>query len=107
MLSRMGPLVVLMARSDPYLEDVLGGFVWMEDDQVVGNVTIQQFGSPTARWQITPMSRSRAYQGRGIGRALVETAVQRIDDRRGGWAYRCAPITMWQRGLYKRLGFNH
>ena len=74
----MGPLVGLMARSDPYLEDVLGGFVWIEDDRVVGNVTLQRMDSYGSRWQIANVAVSKDYRGRGIGRALVTTAVERI-----------------------------
>ena len=69
-LSHMGPLVGLMARSDPYLEDVLGGFVWIEDDRVVGNVTLQRMDSYGSRWQIANVAVSKDYRGRGIGRAL-------------------------------------
>ena len=107
MLSRMGPLVSLMARSDPYLEDVLGGFVWIEEDRVVGNVTIQRLDPYGSRWQIANVAVTKAYQGRGIGRALVEAAVQRIDDRRGGWAVlQVRTDNALALGLYKRLGFE-
>lgn len=107
MLARMGPLVSLMARSDPYMEDVLGGFVWMEDDRVVGNVTIQRLDPYGTRWQIANVAVTRDYRGRGIGRALVEAAVQRIDDRRGGWAVlQVRTDNDLAQGLYKRLGFE-
>lgn len=107
MLSRMGPLVGLMARSDPYMEDVLGGFVWVEDDRVVGNVTIQRLDPYGARWQIANVAVTRSYQGRGIGRALVEAALQRIDDRRGGWAVlQVRTDNPVARELYGRLGFE-
>jgi ribosomal protein S18 acetylase RimI-like enzyme len=107
MLSRMGPLVGLMARSDPYLEDVLGGFVWVEDDRVVGNVTIQRLDAYGTRWQIANVAVTKSYQGRGIGRALVVAALERIADRRGGWAVLQVrsdnPVAS---GLYQRLGFE-
>ena len=106
-LSHMGPLVGLMARSDPYLEDVLGGFVWIEDDRVVGNVTIQRLDAYGTRWQIANVAVTKAYQNRGIGRALVEAALERIADRRGSWAVLQVrsdnPIA---KGLYQQLGFE-
>lgn len=106
-LSRMGPLVSLMARSDPYLEDVLGGFVWVEDDRVVGNVTIQRLDPYGSRWQIANVAVTKDYQGRGIGRALVEAAVQRINDRRGGWAVlQVRTDNAVALGLYQALGFE-
>lgn len=106
-LARMGPLVSLMARSDPYLEDVLGGFVWVEDDRVVGNVTIQRLDPYGSRWQIANVAVTKDYQGRGIGRALVAAAVQRINDRRGGWAVlQVRTDNTVALGLYKALGFE-
>jgi GNAT superfamily N-acetyltransferase len=96
-----------MARSDPYLEDVLGGFVWVEDDRVVGNVTIQRLDAYGTRWQIANVAVTKSYQGRGIGRALVVAALERIADRRGGWAVLQVrsdnPVAS---GLYQRLGFE-
>jgi ribosomal protein S18 acetylase RimI-like enzyme len=107
MLSRMGPLVGLMARSDPYLEDVLGGFVWVEDDRVVGNVTIQRLDAYGSRWQIANVAVTKAFQGRGIGRALVEAALERIAERRGSWAVlQVRSDNVVAKGLYQRLGFE-
>ncbi len=107
MLSRMGPLVGLMARSDPYLEDVLGGFVWIEDDRVVGNVTIQRLDAYGSRWQIANVAVTKDYQGRGIGRALVEAALERIAERRGSWAVlQVRADNAVARGLYQHLGFE-
>lgn len=107
MLSRMGPLVGLMARSDPYLEDVLGGFVWIEDDRVVGNVTLQRLDAYGTRWQIANVAVAKGYQGRGIGRALVEAALERIGDKRGGWAVLQVRVdNPIAKGLYERLGFE-
>lgn len=107
MLSRMGPLVSLMARSDPYLEDVLGGFVWVEDDRVVGNVTIQRLDAYGSRWQIANVAVTRNYQGRGIGRALVAAALDRIAERRGSWAVlQVRSDNAVAKGLYQRMGFE-
>lgn len=107
MLSRMGPLVGLMARSDPYLEDVLGGFVWIEDDQVVGNVTIQRLDAYGSRWQIANVAVTKDYQSRGIGRTLVEAALDRIAERRGSWAVlQVRADNPVARSLYQRLGFE-
>ena len=105
-LSHMGPLVSLMARSDPYLEDVLGGFVWVEDDRVVGNVTIQRLDAYGSRWQIANVAVTKDYQGRGIGRALMTAALERIAERRGSWAVlQVRADNAVAKGLYQRLGF--
>jgi ribosomal protein S18 acetylase RimI-like enzyme len=108
MLSRMGPLVGLMARSDPYLEDVLGGFVWVEDDRVVGNVTIQRLDAYGSRWQVANVAVTKDYQGRGIGRALVQAALERIAERRGSWAVlQVRSDNPVAKGLYQQLGFEN
>ena len=107
MLSHVGPLVSLMARSDPYLEDVLGGFVWVEDDRVVGNVTIQRLDAYGSRWQIANVAVTKDYQSRGIGRALVTAALERIAERRGSWAVlQVRSDNATAKGLYQRLGFE-
>ncbi len=107
MLSHMGPLVSLMARSDPYLEDVLGGFVWIEDDRVVGNVTIQRLDAYGSRWQIANVAVTQGYQGRGIGRALIQAAQERIAERRGSWAVlQVRTDNAVAKALYQQLGFE-
>lgn len=107
MLSRVGPLVGLVARSDPYLDDVLGGFVWIEDDTVVGNVTLQRLDAYGNRWQIANVAVTPAYRSRGIARALMEAALERIQQRRGGWAVlQVRADNAVARGLYERLGFE-
>lgn len=107
MLSRMGPLVGLVARSDPAMEDVLGGFVWIEEDQVVGNVTLQRMDSYGSRWQIANVAVTKAFQGRGIARALVQAALERIRERHGDWAVLQVRMdNAIAQGLYDRLGFE-
>lgn len=107
LLSHMGPLVGLMARSDPVMEDMLGGFVWVEQDRVVGNVTLQRMDAYGSRWQIANVAVARSYRGQGIGRALMEAALQRISDRRGSWAVlQVRADNLVALDLYKSLGFE-
>ncbi|MEA3335184.1 MAG: GNAT family N-acetyltransferase [Chloroflexota bacterium] len=106
-LARAGPLIGLMARSDPYLEDVLGGFVWIEENRVVGNVTVQRTDSYGKRWQIANVAVMEAYRGRGIGRILVEAGLDRIAQRHGKWAVlQVRTNNAIARGLYEDLGFE-
>jgi ribosomal protein S18 acetylase RimI-like enzyme len=107
MLARMGPLVGFMSRSDPHLEDVLGGFVWIESGQVVGNVTLQRLDPYGSRWQLANVAVAKAFRGRGIGRALVEAALERIAERRGTWAVlQVRNDNLTALGLYERFGFE-
>ena len=108
LLSRMGPLVGLAARSDPTLEDVLGGFVWVEEDRVVGNVTLQRLDLYGNRWQIANVAVHRPYRGRGIGRALVDAALERITLRGGSWALlQVRTDNEIARKLYEHAIFNN
>lgn len=107
MLARMGPLVGLIARSDPYMEDVLGGFVWIEDNRVVGNVTIQRLDPYGSRWQIANVAVSPPYRSRGIGRALMEASLERIAQRSGQWAVlQVRASNDLARRMYEQLGFE-
>jgi len=75
-LSRLGLLVFLMDRISPEFHEYLSGFVWIEDGQVVGNVTVARAGSFSRRWMISNVAVARAYRGRGIGRQLVAAAIE-------------------------------
>ncbi|MBC7250779.1 MAG: GNAT family N-acetyltransferase [Anaerolineae bacterium] len=76
LLSRLGPLVFLLERISPELRDYLSGFVWIEDGQVVGNVTVTRVGGLARRWAISNVAVSRAYRRRGIARHLMEAAIE-------------------------------
>ena len=106
-LARMGPFTQWLARSDPYLQDVLGGFVWQADDRVVGNITVQRADSYGARWQIANVAVDKDWRGRGIGRALMQAALARIREQRGSWAALQVrtdnPVAL---RLYEQLGFQ-
>lgn len=107
MLSRMGPLVGLVSRTDPMVEDVLGGFVWIDQQRVVGNVTLQRLDAYGSRWQIANVAVAKSHRGRGIGRALMLAALERISDRRGAWAVlqvRANNSVAYK--LYQSLGFE-
>jgi ribosomal protein S18 acetylase RimI-like enzyme len=83
------------------------GFVWVEDGDIVGNVTLQRSNAFPKRWFISNVAVKRRYRGRGIGRELVAAA---IDEARlhGG-----QEVTLQVRAsnapaihLYHSLGFE-
>jgi predicted GNAT family acetyltransferase len=65
------------------LSDLLAGFVWVEDEQVVGNVTISQVSPNSHRWVISNVAVAPPYRGRGIARALMQAAMDFIHSRHG------------------------
>src|SRR4026209_2693465 len=41
-MSHLSGLLKVLSRSSSELEDVFGGFVWVEDGRIAGNVTVQR-----------------------------------------------------------------
>jgi ribosomal protein S18 acetylase RimI-like enzyme len=87
LLGRLGPLsVLLLAMSSP-VDGLLNGFVYEQDGKVVGNVTLSRPTGHAHRWQVSNVAVLDAYRGQGIGRSLVETALDAIQQRGGRVAY--------------------
>lgn len=106
-LSRLGPLLWWFDQSNPALNDLLSGFVWVEDGQVVGNVTVSQASPASQRWVISNVAVAPEYRGRGIGRMLMQAALDSIRASHGRY------VTLQVRDdnaaalhLYRALGFR-
>lgn len=82
------------------------GFVWLEEGQVVGNISLRRTASPGG-WMIGNVAVRPEWRGRSIGRALVEAAVNSAAERGGAWVglevREDSPVA---RGLYERMGFQ-
>jgi ribosomal protein S18 acetylase RimI-like enzyme len=106
-LGHMSGLIRLLTRSSGELQDVFNGFVWVENGQLVGNVTVQRAASNSGRWQIANVAVSPTYRGRGISRALMETALNYVGEMGGTWAVlQVRADNLVARGLYERMGFE-
>ncbi len=86
----------------------LPGFVWVEDGTVIANLSIRRTPTgPRGGWVIGNVVVHPAHRQRGIGRALMETALNTVEERGGRWiglevrADNAAAHT-----LYTRLGFK-
>ena len=107
-LGYMSGLVHILSRSTGEFQNVFSGFVWVEGNQVVGNVTVQRASSGSGRWQIANVAVSPAWRGRGISRALMEHALEYIRDMGGSWAVlQVRGENEIARGLYERLHFEN
>ena len=106
LLSRLGPLSMLAAGIESEVDGLFNGFVWEQEGQVVGNVTLSRPTRHPARWQISNVAVLEAYRGQGIGRRLVEAAIDLVLQRGGHVAYLFVrqnnPAAIH---LYKSLGF--
>ncbi len=107
-LGYMSGLVHILSRSTGEFQHVFSGFVWVEGNQVVGNVTVQRASNGSGRWQIANVAVSPAWRGRGISRALMEHALEYIRDMGGSWAVlQVRGENEIARGLYERLRFEN
>ncbi len=66
-----GSTPAIIWRFDPFLSKLLQGFVWEEDGQIVGNVTLLSTRSPQ-RVNVANVAILPEYRRRGIARALME-----------------------------------
>lgn len=66
----------------------LSGYVWVEDDQIVGNLSLIPFTSLGQRcYLIANVAVLPAYRGRGIGTRLTERALEHVQEHRGASAW--------------------
>ncbi len=107
MTARMGTLLSWLSPSGRQFEDMLRGFVWVEQGQVVGNVTIQQVPQFASRYIIANVAVRKTHRGQGIASALMRLALDDIAQRGGGWAVlQVRENNDIARGMYQRLGFT-
>jgi ribosomal protein S18 acetylase RimI-like enzyme len=82
------------------------GFVWIEDGRVVGNVSLRH-AAARGGWMIGNVAVHPSWQGRGIGRELMEAAVDTVAERGGSWVgLEVREDNVVARGLYERIGFQ-
>lgn len=106
-LGHMSGLIRLLTRSTGELQDVFNGFVWVEDGQLVGNVTVQRANNNSGRWQIANVAVLPQFRGRGISRTLMETALDYVQEMGGTWSVlQVRANNTIARGLYERMGFE-
>ena len=107
-LGHMSGLVRILSRSTGEFQNAFSGFVWVENNRVVGNVTVQRASSGSGRWQIANVAVAPAWRGRGISRALMEHALEYIRDMGGSWAVlQVRGENEIALGLYERLRFEN
>ncbi len=103
-IARWGALGFLLWGMD--LDQESPGFVWVEDGQVVGNVSFRR-AAAAGGWMIGNVAVHPQWRGRAIGRALVEAALEEIAARGGAWVgLEVREDNPAARRLYEGLGFE-
>ncbi len=106
-MSYFGGLLGVLNRSTGEFNDLLNGFVWVEQGHVVGNITVQRADKYATRWQIANVAVSPGFRGRGISRQLMEAALDHSTRAGGLWAVlQVYESNQVARHLYESLGFS-
>ncbi|MEJ5197861.1 MAG: GNAT family N-acetyltransferase [Anaerolineae bacterium] len=105
-IGRLSPLLG-GAFSAGILGESVGGFVWVEDGRVLGNLTLQRLDWGGVRWRISNVAVAATHRGRGIGRSLMLAGLSEIAQMGGAWAIlQVRADNMPARRLYESLGFT-
>ncbi|MBN1955211.1 MAG: GNAT family N-acetyltransferase [Anaerolineae bacterium] len=81
------------------------GFVWVDAGHVVGNVSLRRAASPGG-WMIGNVAVHADWQGRGIGRALLEKALETAAQQGAAWiGLEVDEKSAVARRMYERTGF--
>ncbi|MDQ1301057.1 MAG: N-acetyltransferase protein [Chloroflexota bacterium] len=93
--------------SSTFLGEFVGGYVWIEGGQVLGNVTLQRNDYSGTRWRISNVAVAPKHRGLGIGRSLMLAGLSEIAQQNGSWAIlQVRPDNPPARRLYESLGFS-
>lgn len=105
-LSRTGPLLWLLA-APLHGRSAWGlGYVWVEDGQVIGNVSTQRSSGSAQGWLIANVAVHPDFRRRGIARALTLAALDLAADNGARWmALQVNADNPGAIALYRNLGF--
>jgi ribosomal protein S18 acetylase RimI-like enzyme len=108
-LSQLGPGLHLLSRLNDLAMGVSMGFVWVDNMNIIGNVSVFPANYPTSLgnvWYIANVGVHPDHRGKGIAGRLMEASLQMIRERGGAAAIlQVAPEESPARRLYKNLGF--
>jgi len=85
-MSHFGGLLGVINRSTGEFNDLLHGYVWVEQGHVIGNITVHRADKYATRWQIANVAVAPGFRGRGISRQLMEVALDHATRAGGLWA---------------------
>jgi len=82
------------------------GYAWVEDGQIVGNVTVRKLSAFGRGWMIGNVAVAPEWRGRGIARQMMEASIELVRHNHGDWiALQVRTDNEIARNLYQTLGF--
>ena len=105
-MSHLAGCSSVLNRSTGEFNDLLHGYVWVEQGHVIGNITVQRADKYATRWRIANVAVAPGFRNRGISRRLMEVAIDHYGARRRAvgrvlQVYRSNAVA---RSLYDSLG---
>jgi ribosomal protein S18 acetylase RimI-like enzyme len=101
------PFMGLADSLSPPGEGMMPGFVWVQDGNVVGTASVRRVHPFRNGWLISNVAVHPDWQGRGIGRALLEASVDLVADHGGAWVVlQVRDDNLVAQRLYESLGFH-
>lgn len=106
-LARVGPLLWLFGGSQKLFPPLMGGYVWIEEGQLVGNVTLSTDSRQRGLWIVSNVAVHPDFRGRGIARKLMEVTLQEARSRDARWvSLEVRTDNMAAEHLYRELDFQ-
>ena len=103
----LAPFIALSDSLSPPGEGMMPGFVWFESGHVVGTASVRRIQPFNHGWLISNVAVHPNWQGRGIGRALLEASLDLAQDHGGAWVVlQVRESNLVARRLYESLNFH-
>jgi ribosomal protein S18 acetylase RimI-like enzyme len=106
-MSRLGPLLWWLDQFSVEFNELFSGFVWVEEGQIVGNITVSRASPGSRRWIISNVAVASAYRGRGIAQALMDAAIELVREWQGlAISLQVRSDNLPALHIYRKLGFR-
>jgi len=103
----LAPLLGVLDSLSPPGEGMMPGFVWVRGGQVIGTASARRISAYNRGWLVSNVAVHPDWQGHGIGRALLEAAIDFAKWHAGGWVVlQVRKDNRAARQLYASLGFR-
>jgi ribosomal protein S18 acetylase RimI-like enzyme len=107
LLGRLSFMFGWLEAFEPQGEGLLPGFVWIEDNHVVGNATVRRLNAYARGWMIGNVAVTPEWRGHGIARSLMNACIDLSRERSAEWvALQVRSDNVSALNLYRSLNFQ-